>query len=399
MRGSLVVVQVALALVLLIASGLMMRTFEALRTVQPGFTQPEHLQLVRLTIPGAQVEDAQQVLGMQQALRDRLAAIPGVSAVSFTNAAPLEPGNIDNLLYLEREVYESGEIPPNRRFKFVAPGFFQTAGIRVVAGRDFTWDDLHNDRPVTIISENFAREAWSSPAAALGQRVRANAGDRWREIIGIVGDVYDDGVDRRAPAMAYWPVLMKGFWRVPVLIQRSVTFAIRCDRTGTESFANELRDAVWSVNPNLPLAEVRTQADLYARSLARTSFTLVMLAIAAATALLLGLVGIYGVIAHAVTQRTREIGIRIALGAQQAEVTRMVVRDGLRLAAIGVVCGLAVALPLARVMTSLLFGVEPIDPVTYLAVSLVLLAAAAIASYVPAHRATAIDPVEALRGE
>lgn len=197
----------------------------------------------------------------------------------------------------------------------------------------------------------------------------------------------------------YWPILIQKPWRNQIQIERSVTFAIRSSRAGTESFLKEVREGVWSVNRNLPLAQVRTLEDVYHRSLARTSFTLVMLAIAAGVALLLGIVGIYGVISFAVAQRTREIGIRIALGAQQSELKWMFLRYGLVMSGAGIACGLIVALAVTRWMTSLLFGISPLDPVTYVAVSIVLVAAAALASYVPAHRATAVDPVEALRAE
>jgi putative ABC transport system permease protein len=174
---------------------------------------------------------------------------------------------------------------------------------------------------------------------------------------------------------------------------------IRSPRAGSSALATEIGQAVWSVNPNLPLASVRTLQDVYDASLARTSFTLVMLAIAGGMALLLGIAGIYGVISYSVSQRTREIGIRIALGARSAEVTRMFVRHGLVLAAIGIACGLAAALLLMRLMSSLLFDVSPIDPLTYAAVAVSLVAATVVASYVPALRATSIDPAEALRAE
>ena len=174
---------------------------------------------------------------------------------------------------------------------------------------------------------------------------------------------------------------------------------VRSSRTGTESLLKEIRETVWAVNGSLPLAQVRTLGDVYKRSMARTSFTLVMLAIAAAIALVLGVVGIFGVIAYAVTQRTREIGIRVALGARPVELQRMFVRHGLVLAGIGVTCGLIAAITLTRFMTSLLFGISPLDPATYVVVSVVLTTAAALASYVPAYRATGVDPVEALRSE
>jgi predicted permease len=309
------------------------------------------------------------------------------------------PEKIDNLLLIEDQRYADGKVPPDRRFKFVSPGFFPTLGIRLIAGRDMTWADLHDRRPVAVISESLAREVWREPAAALGKRIRPNAADSWREIIGIAGDVHDDGVHERAPGTVYWPVLMEKFWGNPVLVQRSVTFAIRSTRTGTESFLNEIREAVSAVNANVPLAEARTMRDLYRRSLARTSFTLVMLALAGGTALLLGVVGIYGVIAYAVAQRTREIGIRVALGAQHDGLKRMFIREALELTGVGVACGLGIALAMTRLMSSLLFGTSAFDPATYIAVSLILAMAATIASYIPAHRAMAVDPLEALRAE
>jgi putative ABC transport system permease protein len=398
-RNTLVVVQVALALLLLVGSGLMVRTFQALRAVQPGFTMPEQIQLVRFDIPVAQVGDPEQVLRMQIDIRDRLAAIPGVAAVSFASSAPMEPFNDNDALLVEDQTYARGQIPPIRRFKFVSPGFFQTVGTPLVAGRDLTWTDVNNHRPVAVISENLARELWREPAAAVGKRIRENPGNPWREVVGVVGDVHDNGVHEQAPTMVYWPVLMENFWRDRIRVPRSITFVIRSGRTGADSFLNEVRAAVWAVNANLPFAEVRTLRDVYRRSLARTSFTLVMLAIAATVALVLGLVGIYGVISYGVTQRTREVGIRVALGAQHAKLKWMFVRDGLVLAGVGVACGLAATFPLTRLMTSLLFGISPLDPATYVAVSLVLVVAAALASYVPAHRVTAIDPVEALRAD
>jgi len=176
-------------------------------------------------------------------------------------------------------------------------------------------------------------------------------------------------------------------------------YVIRSSRTGSESFLKQIRESVWAVNSNLPVAGIRTVEEIYSASMARTSFTLVMLAIAGGMALLLGIVGIYGVISYSVSQRTREIGIRMALGAEQRELKRMFIRHGLLLAIIGVVCGLTAAVALSRLMTSLLFEVKPIDPLTYGAVSATLVAAAVAASYLPARKASAVDPVTALRAE
>jgi predicted permease len=309
-------------------------------------------------------------------------------------------GNNDNdPIFAEDRTYSEGKIPPLRRFKFVTPGFSKTMGNPLLAGRDLTWTDIYEKRQFVLVSQTLARELWGEPARALGKRIRENPKAPWREIVGVVGDERDDGVDQKAPGIVYWPMLIKNFWGTPVSVERTLALAIRSPRTGSSSFLKEIRQSIWSVNPDLPIADVRTVEEIHAKSMARTSFTLVMLAIAGAMALLLGLVGIYGVIAYSVSQRTREIGIRMALGSPRNEVTRMFVRHGLMLTGIGVACGLTAAMLLTRLMSAILFGVSPLDPVTYGAVSVVLIAAASLASYVPARRATLIDPLEALRAD
>jgi len=215
----------------------------------------------------------------------------------------------------------------------------------------------------------------------------------------VVGDVYDDGVHRQAPSIVYWPSFMETFLGQQVNVRRAVTFAMRSSRAGSESLLRQVRDAMSGVIADVPLTRVRTLGDVYSRSLAATSFALVMLVIAAALALLLGIVGIYGVIAYAVTQRRREIGIRAALGAPRRELEAMFVRHGVMLALAGVGCGLAGAAALARVMASLLFGTSPFDPTIYVMISLGLMGIAALASYVPARRATLVDPALTMRGE
>jgi hypothetical protein len=272
-------------------------------------------------------------------------------------------------------------------------------GNPLLAGRDLTWTDIYEKRPVVLMSENLARELWQTPAAALGKRVRENPKAPWREVIGVVGNERDDGAPQKAPPITYWPMMVENFWGQPLMAQRGLAFAVRSSRAGSASFLKEIQRAVWSVNPNLPIADVRTVKEIYDRSMVRTSFTLVMLTIAAGMALLLGVVGIYGVISYSVSQRTREIGIRIALGAPQQTVQQMFVRHGLVLTGIGLICGAAAAVALTRLMSALLFDVSPLDPATYGAVSLVLFAAAFLASYLPAHRATAIAPLDALRAE
>src|SRR5262245_8844507 len=241
------------------------------------------------------------------------------------------------------------------------------------------------------------REMWGSSQAALGKRIRVATVDHWREIVGVVGDVYDNGVHEPASTIVYWPMMVSKLWGNEHFVARSLTYVVRSQRTGTDAFLAQVRQAVWSVNGSLPLALVRTLQEVYDRSMARTTFALVMLAIAGGMALLLGLIGIYGVISYAVSQRTREIGIRMALGVEQRDVRRMFLRHGFVLSAIGVAAGIGVAAALTRLMTSMLFRVSPLDVPTYTAVSLLLLAAALTASYLPARRAASLNPIEALR--
>jgi ABC-type antimicrobial peptide transport system permease subunit len=206
-------------------------------------------------------------------------------------------------------------------------------------------------------------------------------------------------VQQSAPTTVYWPTLVKNLWGARVFVARSVAFAIRSDRTGTESLLKEVGRVIWSVNSGVPLTEVRTLGDVYRHSMARTSFALVMLAIAAAMALLLALVGLYGVIAYGVVQRRREIGIRAALGAREGDLRRMFLRQGLLLALLGAVGGAAAATITTRVLSSLLFGISRVDPATYAAVAVLLAGATAIATYVPARRATRVDPAQTLRAD
>jgi hypothetical protein len=244
-----------------------------------------------------------------------------------------------------------------------------------------------------------AYELWGSPQNALGKRIRPGPNSDWFEVVGVVADLRDNGVDQKAPSIVYWPLLVNNFQGSPVSVRRSVAFLIRTPRAGSAGFQGELQRAIWSENANLPLANMQTLGAVYDKSLARASFTMALLTIAGAMALLLGVIGIYGVISYSVSQRSREIGIRLALGAPLPSVTGMFVRDGLVLSATGAVCGLAAAWALTRLMQSLLYEVSPGDPLTYGAVSLGLIAAAALASYLPARKASKVDPMIALRAE
>ncbi|MGA8555362.1 MAG: ABC transporter permease, partial [Candidatus Acidiferrales bacterium] len=274
-RNVLVVVQVALALVLLICSGLMIRTFRALIHVNPGFAAPDEVQTFRFYVPETHVPDSQRerLVRLDQDLMNKLAAIPGVSSVSISTAVPMDGHRSSDVLFAADHAYAEGQIPPIRRFKYIAPGFFATTGTPLIAGRDLTWDDIYQILPVAIISENFAREYWNDVQGALGKRIRASSNDDWREIVGVVGNVHDDGVDEKAPTTVYWPLMLSHFEGEKELVRRNIAFVIRSRRAGSRSFLNELRQVAWSADPNVPLADVHTIGFFYTKSMARTSFT------------------------------------------------------------------------------------------------------------------------------
>lgn len=390
-RNVLVIAQVALALILLVAAGLMIRSFESLRNVEPGFAQPEQVQTVTLSIPEGSVPEFDRVIRMQNDIQDRLSDVSGVESLGFASMVPLGGDGPDGGFLLEdRE-------PVSAEFRFTSPGFFQTLRTPLVAGRDFAWTDYYDGESseAVVISESLARREWGAPAAAVGKRMRRTPASPWAEVVGVVGDVHLEGVDIEAPDTVY-VTLRDGLaqW-----MSRTVTFVMRSERVGTGGFLEDIQEAVWSVEPTLPLASVRTMDDLYRQSMARTSLTLVLLAITGGMALLLGLVGIYAVISHMLTRRTREIGLRMALGAHSAGLQRMLLRRVLGLVAVGVALGLGGAAAVTRLMESLLFGVTSLDAATYAAVAVALALAGAVAGYLPARRVTGIDPMQALREE
>jgi predicted permease len=398
-RNTLVVAQVGLAVVLLVGSGLMIRTFLAMRDVSPGFVQPEDILTMRITIPGAVIEDPAQVARTHEQIARRLASIPGVQSVGVSSSITMDGVTSMDPIFVEDFPRNEGSLPPLRRFKWIGEGYFKTMGNPVIAGRDLTWADVQNAAPVIMVSENFAREFWGEPAKAVGRRIRQNPKDPWREIIGVVGNEQQDGVNKAAPTIVYWPMVIKEFWGNPIFVQRGVGYAIRSARLHTPGFMKEVQDAVWAINANLPLARLRTQRELYDESMAQTSFSLVILGIAASVTLLLGIVGIYGVIAYIVAQRRREVGIRMALGARAGEVQRMFISRGMLVTATGLAVGLAAALASARLLTTLLFGVKPFDPLTFVLVIVGLGAVGLVATWLPARHATSVDPAIALRGE
>lgn len=399
-QNFLLVGQISLALVLLVTSGLMLRTFQEIRKVRPGFTRPEQVQVFDLAIPQSQVEQPERVVRMWNDILERLAAIPGVSAVGLANSLPMDDTKNQNPIIAENTRNEPGLNPPIRTFKFVSPGFLAATGTRLIAGRDLSWADIYGSRSGVLVSENLARELWGSSTAAIGKRIHEMSNKiQWREVVGVVENVHDDGIQKQPPPTVYWPFAIANYNGAPLNVQRSVAFAVRSPGAGTEVFLKQVRQAVAAVNPTSPVVHARTLQEIYGRSMAQTSFALVMLAIAGGMALVLGVIGVYGVISYAVEQRRREVGIRMALGAPAATVKRMFLRRGLLLAGVGIGLGLAAAAAFSRLMSSLLFGVTPLDPGTYGATATVLLVAAMAATYIPARRAASVDPMDTLRNE
>lgn len=396
-RNILVILQVAMALVLLICAVLMIRTFQRLRSVDPGFTDPSQLQTLHIAVPEFSVPDPEMVVRNENNIADKFGSIPGVNSAGFAQVAPLEGiGHGWDLIYAEGKVYQGD--PPIRFFNYISPGYLRALGTRLIAGRDFTWNETYKLELKVIVSENLAREEWGSAGAAIGKHVRVIASEPWSEVIGVAGDVRYDGIDQRAPAIVYWPALIHNPW-VRTFTPRLVTFVVSSRRAGTQALLHELQQAVWSVNGDLPVASPRTMEEIYSKSMARTSFTLVMLGIAAAMALALGVIGIYGVISYAVSQRTREIGIRLALGARKGELRWMFVRSALALTGVGAVIGIGAASAVVRLLRTLLFGVSPFDPLSFAAVPLILVVVAAVASFLPACRVAAVNPADALKAE
>jgi predicted permease len=392
-RDTLVVAQIALALVLLVVSGLMARTFVAMRQVEPGFVRPEEVQTFRIALPAAIIGNPERVARTYEQIAERLKQVPGVAAVGLANTIPMGGGGGGSPIFVEDRPAAGS---PFRWSKAIGPGYFETLGTPLVAGRAITWADIHQLPPVASgpslppvlwISENFAREYWEEPSKALGKRLGAPG--LWSEIVGVFGNVREDGLSHPAPTFFY----------TPMSNSRDIAYVVRSDRVGAPGFFRELQQAVWSVNPNLPLGRVQTLNEIQARSMAQTSFAMVMLAIAASGALLLALVGIYGVVSYIAAERTYEVGIRMALGAQSWDVRALFLRHGLVLTLAGLLLGTGAARLVTPIMSSLLYGVVPTDPVTFAGMAVVLGAVTLLATYLPARRASRVQPIIALRSQ
>jgi predicted permease len=387
-RNMLVVAQVALAMVLLIVSGLMIETFVAMRQVQPGFVRPAEVQTFRVALPSALISDRQQVARTYEEMAERPTQVAGVASVGLTRSVTMEATRGLAPIFVEGRPVTG--TPPLRKVKMLGPGYFETMGNPVVAGRTITWADIHRPTPIAMISENLAREYWGEAAKAVGKRIGGAPG-QWSEIVGVVGNEHDDGLNRPTTPLVYMPMLDQES------VNRNMAFVVRSSRVGTPGFLRELQQAVWSVNPNVPLASVQTLDEIEGDSMAQTSFAMVMLAIAASGALTLAVVGIYSVVSYLVTQRTLEIGIRMALGAQSRDVRGLFLRQGLALTLAGIALGIGAAMLVTPVMSALLYGVAPTDPATYAGVAITLGAVTLLATYLPARRASLVHPIIALR--
>ncbi len=396
-RNVLVTGQLALALVLLVGSGLMVRTFQHLRSVDPGF-DPGNVLTVGLSLGGYQTVRGHlsEAAGFYQRVADQVAALPGVEHVGVTTALPLGDGSWNGGSFLiESEPRAEDDLPPVAMYKAVGPGYFEAMGMTLERGRTEKPSDVEDGVPVVWVNETFARTLLGGNALGKHIRWERGADSTWAEVVGVVKDVREFGLTQPVRADAYLP-LVTGKWGFPDLEVGYLVVKTAGDPT---ALAQPIRDIVHRADASVPITRTSTMAEVVSRSMQRTSFTLVLLGIATLVALFLGAIGLFGVVSYVVSERTREIGIRIALGAHAEDIRRMVLRQGAGVGLAGVVLGLAGAFALTRLMGSLLFGVSATDPLSFLAAPVVLLAIVALATWLPARRASSIDPVEALRAE
>jgi len=395
-RGALVVTQVALALVLLVGSGLMARSFAAMRSIDPGFDSENRL-VFRVSLPSAEYPDAETSRVFHRALDERLRAIPGVSAAALASSLPLSGTKNATSLQPSDRPTEEGQIGPVVDMQFVGPGYFEAMGIELLEGRALGPDDAADQVRSVVVSESLARTFWPREASVLGRSIEGQGdGPGMWEVVGIARDVHFETLGEPTEVHAYFPLVF-GTAEEPI-VDRALSVVMHVGDDPL-AYVSAAREALRAVDPRLPMVEPRTMASLVRDASASTSFTMVLLGIAAGIALLLGAVGIYGVISYVVSRRTQEIGVRMALGAPAGSVVRGVVRQGMALAGAGVGVGLVGAWAGSRLLASLLYGVSAHDPLTYAATATALMGVALVASWLPARRASRIDPVEALRAD
>jgi putative ABC transport system permease protein len=390
LRKTLIVAQIALAIVLLTGSGLMLKSFQRLRAVDTGI-DPEGVLTMGISL-GERI--AKPVAARQyQEIIDAVKSVGGVEVAGMTNSLPLDPtGYNGSSYYMESRPRADDALPPVAMYAAISEGFMETMRTRLVAGRNIERADHEHGRHIVVINEQFAKTAFDGDA--LGERIRFADDSIWHEIVGVVANIRTFGIREDIREMAYLPMTTN----VTGARLGLMTLVLRTSGDPA-SLTNSVREAVKRTAPNVPLISARTMEDVVNESLVDTSFTMTILVIAGVVALLLGAVGLYGVIGYVVSQRTREIGLRMALGAVPGQVRSMVMSQGLTLSLAGTAIGLLGATALTRVLESLLYEVDSRDPVTFIAVPVMLLAVSAVAAYVPARRASSIAPLEALRAE
>jgi predicted permease len=399
-RRSLVAAQIALALVLLAGAGLLARSFARLRSVDPGF-DASHALAVRMTLPIAGYPTTDFAARTVLHAMDAVAAIPGVTSVGVTTKLPLDvESRQDSAVFIEGRVLPAGTLPPILQIVFATPSYFKAMGISLVAGRTFEAPDPAGQPsagvPEVIVSDAFAQRYWKNESA-IGKRLKMNPFDPWHVVVGVVHSVRDVGLDQAPIEEVYCPLVTMNAASLP-WIQRDLALVARTTGDPT-ALAPLVRRAVQGVDPSLPLYRVMATSALLSEATARTTFTLLLLGIAAVVAMIIGAVGIYGVVSYLVSLRTREIGIRLALGATPADMRVFVTRQAIVDAAIGVIAGLIAAVAVTRTLAAILFNVSPTDPSTLAGASVLLVATAIAASWIPARRAAALDPASTLRGD
>jgi putative ABC transport system permease protein len=387
-RNLLVVGEVALSLMLLVASGLLLQSFSKLRGLDPGF-RADHVLTARLVVPQTKYGDFAKRSEFFERVLERARTLPGVKSAGFTSALPLTWRGGTSSFKPEGMTLDPG-VTYDANNRVVTPGYFEAMRIPLRSGRLFENGDGKDAPTVAMINETMARKFWPGQNP-IGRRFRMNDNDPWCRIVGVVGDVHQMFLNEPARQEMYFPYWQtKNNWMVP----RDLAIHTSGDPI---TLASAVRQAVWSIDKDQPVSNVMTLDDLLDREVAQRRVQTVLLGGFATLALILACIGIYGVLSYLVTQRTQEIGVRVALGANAADVFRTVAEQGMLLAGIGIAAGLVGALALSRLLSSLLFGVNATDPLTYLVAVAVFATVALFACYFPARRAARVDPMVALR--